>query len=207
MVIRHHVKAFKNMHLNHYEMLIFSPQKILLVLNQRMDNHVGSPNHPNFKTFPEVNGGVFGLHWTLQTERLIIRALELVPLFTSLGFDQDQAFVRHALFESLMFDNLTQQVESMDRYCRHGWDCKRNSCRTGCYIIHQRLCLSEGVNHKFKNTSNSLYITPAEKTHLTQCFNQLNRLSERLTWYSRSYHRINKQNKGKFKKKKAVLEK
>ena len=62
-----------------------------------------SPRHKLFHEFVEINGGIFAFKMTLKTEALIIRSIELIPFFASLGFDQDQAMMRHALFEGTYF--------------------------------------------------------------------------------------------------------
>jgi hypothetical protein len=104
-----------------------------------------APLHADFAEFPEINGGVIAYRFTEKVVQMLVRALELVPYFSSIGFDQDQAFMRHALFESIYLDQLLMNTEPMTRICRSGWNCDRNKCSAGCYIIHQRKCNSYGV--------------------------------------------------------------
>jgi hypothetical protein len=109
----------------------------------------GAPNLPEYSEFPEPNGGVIGFKWNDRTQRLLVRTLELVPFFNKLGFDQDQAFLRHAIFEEVRTNGLLVNEQPMRRYCRFGWNCEYNSCRTGCVVIHQRICLVNGINTNY----------------------------------------------------------
>jgi len=108
------------------------------------------PSHAGFADFPEVNGGVLAYRWNEKTEAVFVRSLELIPFFASLDLYQDQAFLRHALFEALMQKGLVMRQGSMDRYCRHGWSCERNDCLKSCAIIHQRSCVHLGVTESFR---------------------------------------------------------
>lgn len=105
----------------------------------------GAPQHSTFDDFVEINGGVFAFKTGGSTLRLIARALELVPHFASLGYDQDQAMMRHALYESIVVHNLKAFRGRMEQYCRFGWSCDKNSCEQSCVIIHQRICNRYGV--------------------------------------------------------------
>lgn len=118
-----------------------------------------APNHPSYKTFVEPNGGALGYRWNVRTERLFARAIELVPHFHSLGFDQDQGYLRHALFEEIHLFGLKRGVMSMRKVCRFGWNCKLNNCESGCLVIHQRICLIHGVSANF-SVAQSAAVTP-----------------------------------------------
>lgn len=109
----------------------------------------GAPKDGAYRGFAEPNGGVLGYQWNSRTMRFWVRVLELVPFFTAMGYDQDQAFMRHALFEESRLHQLRVDIQPMSRYCRFGWNCERNRCATGCVIIHQRICVSNGINHNF----------------------------------------------------------
>jgi hypothetical protein len=50
--------------------------------------YLASPKHPKFPLFPEINGGVFAYVWSNKTRDLFIRAIELIPHFASIGYDQ-----------------------------------------------------------------------------------------------------------------------
>jgi hypothetical protein len=121
----------------------------------------GSPPHPKFKDFPEINGGVFAYRRCEKTRQLLIRALELIPHFASLGFDQDQAMMRHALFESTIMaaatnnNPLKEMKGLMNVYCRHGWKCDLNSCKKGCAIIHQRRCVNNGISTRLTDVNST----------------------------------------------------
>jgi len=65
--------------------------------------------------------GVLAYRWNEKTEAVFVRSLELIPFFAAMDLYQDQAFLRHALFEALMRNGLVIRQGSMDRYCRHGW--------------------------------------------------------------------------------------
>jgi hypothetical protein len=64
---------------------------------------------------------VLAFRWTPRTERVLQRALELIPFFAEMDLYQDQSFLRHALFESFTTDGLVMRQASMDRFCRFGW--------------------------------------------------------------------------------------
>lgn len=116
------------------------------------ENHKVYPGAPPVKayaSFEEINGGVIGLKWTNATERFLVRSLELVPFFGALGYDQDQAFMRHALFEMLHRERIQRLDMPMNKFCRFGWSCTKNSCQSGCLIIHQRKCNYFGVSWRF----------------------------------------------------------
>ena len=67
--------------------------------------------------------------WNDKTAAVLVRALELIPFFAAMGFYQDQAFLRHAIFESLHSHKLVIRMGSMSRYCRHPWSVKRTVLR------------------------------------------------------------------------------
>ena len=154
--------------------------------------YLGSPNHNSYSDFPEPNGGIIGYQWTSQTERLFIRSMELIPYFNNiLGFDQDQAYLRHALYEEIHLYNLNILAQSMSKYCRFAWNCDYNRCRIGCILIHQRLCLSNGINHYYNITLHSR-TTSSNEQYI--CLNILPKLSQQLILYNRKYHTARKKN-------------
>lgn len=127
---------FKNLLLND---ILSTPNTFGYESTNGEKTYPASPKHPKFPSFPEINGGVFGYVWNERTRDLFIRAIELIPHFASIGFDQDQAMIRHALFESILFKNVKVYKGLMVNYCRFGWNCNRNNCNH-CHVIHQRLC-------------------------------------------------------------------
>jgi hypothetical protein len=130
----------------HHDILT-SPNPFGYVSTDGKKVYAGSPGAPPFASFPEINGGVFAFHWTNRTEQLILRTIELFPYFAAeLGFDQDQAMMRHALFESKFHHGIDVFTGEMSQYCRYGWQCEQNSCAAGCEIIHQRNCLESRYN-------------------------------------------------------------
>ena len=110
----------------------------------------GCPQDERFKAFEEINGGVMFLHWTEHTQMWLLRTLELLPYYFSLGYDQDQAVMRHSLFEASFLYQTVNRIRylqlPMQEYCRYGWQCARNSCKAGCRIVHQRICLDDRYN-------------------------------------------------------------
>jgi hypothetical protein len=83
--------------------------------------YMGSPKHHGFASFTEVNGGIVAYTVNDRTVSLFARALELVPWFAdTLGYDQDQVMLRHALFEHIAMKGLVVSKEPMRRYCRFG---------------------------------------------------------------------------------------
>lgn len=91
---------------------------------------------------------------TCESQELFLRALELIESFAQMGFDQDQAMMRQALFEAIMFSQLKVNQRPMYEYCRFGWKCDLNNCKR-CKIIHQRRCNNEGVQVRlYRDQSN-----------------------------------------------------
>ena len=125
--------------------VLVTPNPFAYVSTNGQKVYRGSPRHQAFADFPEVNGGVMGYQWNNQSETLIIRTLELYPHFAQLGFDQDQAMMRHALFESIKIHGIKIYPGKMKQYCRFGWKCEQNSCHAGCVIVHQRACLANAT--------------------------------------------------------------
>ena len=146
----------------------------------------GAPPHPDFANFPEINGGIIGFKWSANTELFLVRTLELVPFFSTLGFDQDQAFMRHALFEMRHKSNITHLPQPMKKYCRFGWECRRNSCDAGCLIIHQRKCNYMGIDHKY----------PVPKSD-SQCTDSVKLLERRMSMFTARYFKAMKLNKSR----------
>ena len=146
-----------------------------------------SPPHRKFSDFVEINGGVFGYSWNYKTRDLLVRALELVPYFATLGFDQDQAMMRHSLFESIVLDGLKEYRGKMEKFCRFGWKCDQNNCAAGCVMIHQRNCNNNGVAVRdAKDTAN--------------CSLRLERAARRSVYYANKnflLNRINRRNRAK----------
>lgn len=135
--------------------LMATPNPFGYVSTNGKKTYPGSPPFRTFEKFEEINGGIVGYQSNNRTMNLFVRSLELLPSFQLLGFDQDQAVVRQALFESLMNDGLVMTKQPMHRFCRYGWSCERNDCSQGCWMIHSRLCTDFGVNYDetlFNNT-------------------------------------------------------
>lgn len=74
--------------------------------------------------------------WNDKTAAVLVRALELIPFFAAMDFYQDQAFLRHAIFESVLSNKLVIRMGSMNRYCRHPWS-------DSCYF--KSICLSPQI--------------------------------------------------------------
>ena len=122
---------------------------------------------------------------------LFIRALELIPFFAKLGFDQDQAMMRHALFESITWSGLRVSKQPMTTFCRFGWNCDRNTCASGCIIIHERRCTHLGVNLTATGGTGRIQLTRectsliTKSWELSQYFNFMNRFL-----YRKNKHKI-----------------
>lgn len=142
----------------------------------------GAPDNRKFAEFVEVNGGVFAFRWNTRTQDLFMRTLELIPFFAKLGFDQDQAMMRHALFEATALGGLTVHTGTMDNFCRHGWSCEKNDCKLSCILIHQRMCTHLGVNVVAENDKSS-------------CGKQTGNLADRAGFYHAKNFRINTENR------------
>lgn len=159
----------------------------------------GAPSHPAYKNYVEPNGGVIGFRRNERTQRLLVRALELIPFFNSMGFDQDQAYLRHALFEETMLYGLRQNIQPMRKFCRFGWNCNLNTCAKGCAIIHQRWCVNYGVNASFEVDATSTRLA-AGHHHQQQmvdvtCNDVAHNVEQKMAYFTRQYNKARKQNK------------
>lgn len=141
-----------------------------------------SPMHSKFADFEEINGGILAFKWNNKTEDLLVRALELVPYFATLGYDQDQAMIRHSLFEGIVLNGIKEYKGSMQQYCRTGWNCDHNDCKVGCVMIHQRLCNNNGVSVRSKNDT-------------TECSLRLEKAAIRGSWYAQKNFLLNRSNR------------
>lgn len=165
----------------------------------------GAPNHVDYKGYVEPNGGVIGFQRNERTHRLLIRALELIPFFNQLGFDQDQAYLRHALFEETRLHGLRQNIQPMRKFCRFGWKCDRNTCAQGCAVIHQRNCLNYGVNASFtvpavhtKDTRSQIYSSPVSNSPVApgSCSDIVATVENKAVYHAWHYDKAHKKNKG-----------
>lgn len=153
--------------------------------------YLGSPPSNAFPGFPEINGGVFAFQMNNQTLSLFTRALELLPFMANLGYNQDQALMRHALFEMIFAFGLKMYRGNMHQYCRWGWHCDSNNCASGCLIIHQRKCLYLGVPvYPLLNATRPI-------SSIDNCTARAAQFERRTFFYTGKYGRLNKENRVK----------
>ena len=88
--------------------------------------------------------------------------------------------MRHALFESIHFDGLTEYKGPGNIYCRDGWNCEINSCKSGCSIIHQRKCIGYS------------FFEGKERGDFERCGSYLKSIFKEIMYYSFKYNRVRK---------------